>query len=406
MSVIDRIFRRQDTVTPAIEPVIDPIIEPASFAMWLSDCPSLLVGYRRLSDCPEVVAAVNVYAELISSMTIYLMENGKKGDVRIRNALSALVDIAPNPWMSKRQFYSNVVRVMLLYGDGNQVTVPVIKNGLIDRLVPLRYDKLKFIDDSEGYYVRYADKRNYKPDQILHFRINPDPKRPWLGTGYARLLADAVMGMAQASKTKRSIMEQPMPSLIVKVDALTDEFASEEGRKTLGERFASSREDGRPWFIPTTLMDVEQVKPLTMRDLAIADHLELDIRQVAAVFGVPAFMVGIGEFNKDEFNNFVRTRVMPLARAIEQELTRQILIKDDWYFQFNPRSLMAYDMSEIVEAGGAMVDRMAMSRNELRDWIGMSPDDRMDELLALENYIPQEMLGKQKKLVEVQDGEN
>ena len=41
---------------------------------------------------------------------------------------------------------------------------------------------------------------------------------------------------------------------------------------------------------------------------------------------------------------------------------------------------------------------MAMRRNELRDWIGLEPDDEMDELLALENYIPASKLGDQKKL--------
>jgi hypothetical protein len=61
--------------------------------------------------------------------------------------------------------------------------------------------------------------------------------------------------------------------------------------------------------------------------------------------------------------------------------------------------LYSYSLSEIVTAGSEMVDRMAMRRNEWRDWIGMSPDEDMEELLALENYIPQEMLGKQKKLI-------
>ena len=42
---------------------------------------------------------------------------------------------------------------------------------------------------------------------------------------------------------------------------------------------------------------------------------------------------------------------------------------------------------------------MAMRRNEWRDWAGLPPDADMDELLALENYLPQDKLGDQKKLV-------
>lgn len=46
-----------------------------------------------------------------------------------------------------------------------------------------------------------------------------------------------------------------------------------------------------------------------------------------------------------------------------------------------------------------MVDRMALRRNEWRDWLGFAPDPDMDELLALENYIPADRLGDQGKLV-------
>ena len=51
-----------------------------------------------------------------------------------------------------------------------------------------------------------------------------------------------------------------------------------------------------------------------------------------------------------------------------------------------------------MSAGKELVDRMAMRRNEWRDWLGLSPDEDMEELLALENYIPADRLGDQKKL--------
>ena len=62
-------------------------------------------GYRPLSQCPEVMMCVNVYAELIASMTIHLMENGEHGDVRVKDELSRMVDITPNPLMTHREFH-------------------------------------------------------------------------------------------------------------------------------------------------------------------------------------------------------------------------------------------------------------------------------------------------------------
>jgi hypothetical protein len=47
-----------------------------------------------------------------------------------------------------------------------------------------------------------------------------------------------------------------------------------------------------------------------------------------------------------------------------------------------------------------MVDRASMTRNEWRDWVGMGPRDDMEEVLLLENYLPVDRLGDQKKLVD------
>src|SRR5699024_5696339 len=98
------------------------------------------------------------------------------------------------------------------------------------------------------------------------------------------------------------------------------------------------------------------------------------------------------------YNNFINTRVMSIAQTIAQTLTRDLLINSNWYFKLNPRSLYAYNLEEMVGAGGTMVQLNSMRRNELRDWVGLDPDDEMEELLALENYIPQSLLGSQKKL--------
>lgn len=229
--------------------------------------------------------------------------------------------------------------------------------------------------------------------------IKPDPNNPWMGTGYRAVLRDVARGLKQAGATKQALLESPAPSVIVKVDGLTEEFASLEGRKKLAAQYLDSSENGQPWFIPAEAFSVEQVKPLTLNDLAIARNLELDKRTAAAIFRVPAFLVGVGEYNKNEYNAFINHGIMPLAQAIQQELTRKLLYAPDRYFRFNPRSLYAYDISEMVEAGASMVDRAAMTRNEWRDWVGMSPRDDMEEIVLLENYLPIDKLGKQKKLI-------
>ena len=92
-------------------------------------------GYTVLAHCPEVYTAVDKIADLISNMTIYLMENGESGDVRVENGLSRLIDIAPSKYMTKKQWLKAIVRCLLLEGDGNAVVKPVYEDGLIGELL-------------------------------------------------------------------------------------------------------------------------------------------------------------------------------------------------------------------------------------------------------------------------------
>lgn len=353
-------------------------------------------GYKPVTSCPEVQMCAGVYADLISCMTIHLMQNTDQGDTRIKNELAKKLDISPNKDMTRSTFMSLLVSTLILHG--NQVTIPRYNGELLEELQPVKPSMVSFRQDGESYRVR-ANGREYSPDEVLHFLIRPDPEQPWQGQGFQVALADVVRSLRQTNATKEAIMKNPVPSVIVKVNGLLEELNNRDGRKKLRDQYLDDSEAGKPWMIPADTIDVEQVKPLTLNDLAIEKSLELDKKAVAAMMGVPSFLVGVGEFKREEFNWFVSTRVMAVAKSIEQELTKKLLYSPELYWRFNYRSLLNYDIGELVNAGKEMVDRMALRRNEWRDWLGFAPDPDMDELLALENYIPADRLGDQGKLV-------
>lgn len=355
-------------------------------------------GYTTLAHNPEIATAVDTIAKLIGSMTIHLMENTQDGDVRVRNELSRKLDIDPNDNMTRSAFVQWIVKTMMLEGNGNAVVYPETRRGLLRNLQPIPPAFVSFVPDGWGYRVAISG-REYDPSEVLHFVLNPGSYYPWLGEGYRVALADVANNLKQAAATEKGFMSSKWkPSIIVKVDALADEFSNPEGRRRLLESYIETTQAGEPWLIPAEQFSVEQVKPLTLSDLALADFVQLDKRTVAAVLGVPPFVLGVGEFHRDAWNNFVNSTIMPLARSLEQELTKKLLRDPAWFFRFNVRSLYNYDLADLARVADDQFVRGIMTGNEVRDWIGLSPLPGLNDLVILENYIPRGMIGDQNKL--------
>ena len=360
-------------------------------------------GYTTLDKCPEILTAVRRIAELISSITIHLMSNTDRGDVRITNELSKLVDINPMPNMIRATWIQAIVRTFLLEGRGNAVVLPHTHKGYLQSLEPIAAERVEFLAKEGSYrdYKVYVDGHPHKPDSVVHFVYNPDKTYMWKGEGVTVSLMDIAKNLRQAQHTKNAFMSSKWkPSIIVKVDALTDEFSSPEGRQKLLDSYVKPATEGDPWLIPAEQFQVEQVKPLTLSDLAINDNVKIDKETVAAVFGIPPFLLGVGQYNKDAWNSFVQNTIRPIAVAMQQELTKKLLINPNWYFKFNVRSLMDWDLEQLYQVFGGLSDKGIVTGNEVRDIIGMSPVDGLDELRILENYIPTDMIGNQKKLIQ------
>ena len=356
-------------------------------------------GYTSLDQNPEIMTACHTIAELIGSITIHLMSNTEDGDVRIQNELSRMIDITPMPTMTRKTWVESFVMTMLLYGRGNAVVLPHTSRGYLRRLEPIAASRVAFVPIGWSDYEIYIDGKKHRPDDVLHFTYNPDKTYLWKGQGVTVTLRDIANNLKQAEATKKGFLESKWkPSIIVKVDSMTEELASPEGRERILNEYIKMDGEGKPWVIPAEQIDVETVKPLTLADLAIADTVELDKRTVAAVIGVPPFLLGVGEYDPDAWNAFVRTKVRAIVTGIAQEMTRKLIISPQWYIRFNEMSLLDWDLQTIASVFGELRKQGVVDGNEVRDRIGMSPREGLSELVMLENYIPTDKLGDQKKL--------
>ncbi|MDO5443655.1 MAG: phage portal protein, partial [Bacteroidia bacterium] len=344
MNVIEKIkgvFQRENTPTPAQT----WLVNGADFDCLCSQ------GYTSLDHCPEVLTACRRIADMISSMTIYLMANTQKGDSRIVNELSRKVDIFPSQYMTRKTWMDFIVMTLLLYGKGNAVVFPHTQDGYLGDLEPIPKSRFGFLSVNNGRGYRITiDGKEYDPDDVLHFVLNPCKYEPWRGEGLTIALGDLANNLKQAADTEKGFMASKWkPSLIIKVDALVDEFATPEGRSKLLEEYVNTSRAGEPWLIPAEQFAVQEVRPLSLSDLAISDVVTLDKKTVATILGVPPFVLGVGEYNKDEWNAFISNTIRPIARGIEQELTRKLLISPKMYWKFNMASLYSYDLKTTEE---------------------------------------------------------
>ncbi len=369
-------------------------------AVWMSDqtdicCP----GYTSLDKCPEIMTACRKIASLIGSTTIYLMSNTDDGDTRIINELSRTIDIEPMQNMTRQTWMEAIVMNMLLYGKGNSVVVPHTWEGYLQSLEPISADRVTFVPVGRRDYMVRIDGKERSPQSVLHFVYNPDKTYLWKGQGVSVSLRDIADNLKQAAHTEKAFMRSEYkPSIIVKVDGLIDEFSSPEGRQKLIDSYLKPKETGSPWIIPADQFAVDQVKPLTLADLAINDQVQLDKKTVAAILGVPAFVLGVGEYKKDEWNAFIQGTIMTICKSIASELTKKLIINPKWYLQFNVWSLMDYDLKSVSDVLLAGSDRGYVNGDEWRDRMHMNPAG-LKEYKILENYIPYDMSGNQKKLV-------
>ena len=369
------------------------IVSSAQFADFIAS------GYVTLDKCPEIVTACHEIANLIASMTIRLMSNTENGDIRIENELSRKVDIYPHRYMTRHVWMEAIIMNLLLYGKGNSIVLPVTRDGLLDELLPVDPSSVSFINKTNDSYKIMINGQIFDPSEVIHLAYNPDPHYPYQGRGLTVYARDIAENLKQASATTKAFMSSKyMPSVVVKVDGLTDEFASEEGRNRLTKQYLETSQAGEPWMIPAGLLEVEQIKHLSIADLAIDKTVELDKKTVASIVGVPGFVLGVGSYNADEWNHFINDKVHGIAQLVEQAFTKTLLINPKWYFEFSMHSLHAYNLKDTADVFGDLYTKGLVTGNEVRARLSLPYKDGLDELMLLENYIPLAQSGDQAKL--------
>lgn len=141
-------------------------------------------GYTSLASNPEICTAVDTIARLVASMTIHLMENTDKGDIRIKNELSRKVDINPQDNMTRQTWVHWLVKTMMLHGRKCSGLAGCKRwNSIQSESGP---PGVCLFHSGRNLGLQGIDSRTgiFSLDEVLHFVLNPSDVYPWMGTGY------------------------------------------------------------------------------------------------------------------------------------------------------------------------------------------------------------------------------
>lgn len=367
---------------------------------------SLFTTHTRMIDNPEVSAGINIICDIVSNMSIRLMENGPNGNKRLFNNLSRILDIVPNDFMTRKAFIYAVTHSLIV--NGNQVSIPYYNRDL-ESLMTVPYEDVQFFKKDIGYYLEIKGKKFNNKD-LLHFVLNPTGESPFVGRGYSLPLKDLLANLKKASNMKQTFLGgQYTPPIIISVNSQEKKLSSKAGRAEILDDYVTTVNAGDPWILPADMMSVESVKPITLRDVHINETIELDKKTVAAILGIPAFLLGVGKFNRDEYNNMIETKVMSIVEILQQEFTRKLIDGKEnpsWFIKLNSMSAKSFNHNERIDNALALRAQGVLTGNELRIIDGYDPVDGLDEFVMLENYIPTDRLGDQKKLKDTIKNEN
>lgn len=359
-------------------------------------------GYVRFDNYPDVKVCIKIYADLISSMTIHLMKNTDSGDIRIKNGLSRLLDIEPYKYTTRKTLMYKVVEELLL--TGNSILLPAYdfqgKENYLRELKPIAQSQVtyKSLDDS-GYSVIY-NKHEFQHDEILHFVNIPNIETPYKGESFKIYLNDVLNSLKRGQEIKTDYYTKHYkPSIVFSFNTDADLFDGDEQREELHDKWLKTK-PGTPYILPAALIDFKSFPAMSLSDMALDANIKLDKTEIANIFGIPPFLVGIGTFNKEEYNNFINTRINPICKEIEQEMTRKIILSPDYYVKLNIDSIKVFNQEAWYDFMLNAKTKGIYNANEIRVDTGYEPIDTpaMNEFNILENYIPVDKIGSQKKL--------
>ena len=377
------------------------ILGPYSAATNLLPKPTP-ANLRRFAETPVVRRAINLIKDRIASMDwqVRVKREYLPGDVAYltRKARSLRVMLLePNDADSFRTLLEQVLEDALTGGYG-AIEMEVTGD-------PLRPARLWPVDgatiqlnpqwDGSAEGTRYAQKTGgFGPDatiplrdnQLMYLRMNPRTFTPF-GLGPLEVAFETVNSLLSAHRFAGKLASNAVVQYALWIN---------EASQTQHERLIRWWQDEIEGTGRVPILSTQQ-KPEVLRFASGTDaDLRLSwqqflIRMIANAFNLPPMLLGLeqdvnrstsGEMGDEAF----RSAILPLARLVEQHITRDVFSKllgwTEFEFAFN--ELEARDELTECQIQTQLLQAGVLTVNEVRAMRGLAPMGRKEDTIELE----------------------
>ena len=337
------------------------------------------VDVDNLLEEPTTLSCINAITQGVNQIPIYVCRYNEDGTKEVvRNHPIELLMRRPNDYQTPTEFKSSIVTSMLTHGNAY---IRLVKSGgRVAQLYPLDPSDITIGSNALGrpVYTHEDYAVGIPADEIVHIR----DLTTYVPQGISRAIQAAELIGAKlaadqliAETFKNGSSVQYSVNSDVPIDASKLENLQEQMARAFGQ--GGGRRGGVAFVEQGSIQKIDGVKPA---DLDLRELRSMLINEIAAVFRVPAFMVGGS--GDQTYNNvrqywsaFHRDTLQPIVTNIEEAFSLKLLQPDEFLF-FDTGELLKGDVEVTARIAQANVSSGIWTPNEGRLYIGTARSDQ------------------------------
>lgn len=336
--------------------------------------------------------AVNIYANNIACLNLYVAERDPRGGIRpAPEHPSYSVVKKPNRLTTSFRFRQSIIGHALTFGNG--------------------YAEIEF-SGSYPVALHLLDPRNITPfideDGNLWYKLNHGPSLPaskvvhiagmgWDGIrGYSPItLARESLGLALAQQNYQSALigNGAVPTGYLEYPGALDEVAKNKLRDGFNKVHQGAERAGNVALLTGGIKWVQT--SFSPADAELLTSRNFSIAEVARLFNLPQHM--LGQMDSATFGNieeqniqFYQSSLMPWLVSIEQELDAKLFSIPDqsrFFVQHDVKSLLRGNLAAQTARETALFNIGVLSINEIRSDEGLNPVEGGDRRFVPTNNM-------------------